>query len=79
MVLPGKKRKGDLAISQQLTCYMTRNVSLAATGDKLVPDYVQTQTCLQPYSCDTEYQQPLQDTTVTYYSNDSGENSVSEV
>lgn len=36
-VFPGKKRKGDPATSQQLPYYMTRNVSLAATADKLVP------------------------------------------
>lgn len=37
-VFPGKKRKGYLATSQQLPYYMSRNVSLAATADKLVPD-----------------------------------------
>lgn len=46
-VFPGKKRKGDLATSQQLPYYITRNVSLAATADKLLPKSKQRAVCSQ--------------------------------
>lgn len=46
-VFPGKKRKGDLATSQQLLYYMTRNVSLAATADRLLRKSKQRAACSQ--------------------------------